>query len=104
MGTEAGSRLNRHRKKFLALLQDPSVLTVVVEHRNRFACFGVEYVEAALAAQGRRLLVVNPAAMDDNLVRDVTDILTSLRTRLYGRRAAAKPPHYAVEAATKVES
>ncbi|MGC4797408.1 IS607 family transposase [Micromonospora saelicesensis] len=104
VGTEAGSRLNQNRKKFLALLQDPGVSTVVVEHRSSFARIGAEYVEAALAAQDRRLLVVNPAAMDDDLVRDVTDILASLRARLFGRRAAAKPAHSAIEAASKVES
>ena len=35
--------------------------TIVVEHRDRFARFGAEYVEAALAASGRRLLVADPA-------------------------------------------
>ena len=63
--------------------------TIVTEHRDRFARFGAEYVEAALAASGRRLLVVDPAEVDDDLVRDVTEILTSLCARLYGRRAAA---------------
>ena len=87
--TEVGSALNGHRKKFLALLRDPAVSTIVVEHRDRFARFGAEYVEAALSAQGRRLLVVDPAEVDDDLVRDVTEILTSLCARLYGRRAAA---------------
>ena len=70
--TEVGSALNGHRKKFLCLLRDPAVSSIVVEHRDRFAQFGVEYVEAALAAQGRRLLVVDPAEVDDDLVRDVT--------------------------------
>ena len=83
-----GSALNGKRRKFLALLRDESVITIVVEHRDRFARFGSEYVEAALSAQGRRLLVVDPAEMDDDLVRDVTEILTSLCARLYGRRAA----------------
>ena len=86
--TEVGSALNGKRRKFLALLRDESVITIVVEHRDRFARFGSEYVEAALSAQGRRLLVVDPAEMDDDLVRDVTEILTSLCARLYGRRAA----------------
>jgi putative resolvase len=45
-------------------------------------------VKAALSAQGRRLLVVDPSGADDDLVRDVTEILTSLCARLYGRRAA----------------
>ena len=96
--TEVGSALNGRRKKFLALLRDPSVSTIVVEHRDRFAGFGAEYVEAALFAQGRRLLVVDPAEVDDDLVRDVTEILTSLCARLYGRRAAANRARKALDA------
>jgi hypothetical protein len=55
----------------------------------RFARFGAECVEAALAASGRALLVVDPGGVDDDLVRDITEILTVLCARLYGRRAAA---------------
>jgi predicted site-specific integrase-resolvase len=98
--TEVGSALNGHRRKFLALLRDPAVSTIVVEHRDRFARFGAEYVDAALAASGRRLLVVDPAEVDDDLVRDVTEILTSLCARLYGKRAAANRAARAIEAAT----
>ncbi len=98
--TETGSALNGKRRKFLALLRDPSVSAIVVEHRDRFARFGVEYVEAALAASGRRLLVVDPAEVDEDLVRDVTEILTSLCARLYGRRAAANRAARAVAAIT----
>ena len=101
--TEVGSVLNGHRKKFLALLRDPTVTTVVVEHRDRFARFGAEYVEAALAAQGRRLLVVDPAEVDDDLVRDVTQILTWLCARLYGRRAGANRARRAVRAVTELD-
>jgi predicted site-specific integrase-resolvase len=96
--TEVGSALNGHRRKFLALLRDPKVATIVVEHRDRFARFGAEYVEASLAASGRRLLVVDPAEVDDDLVRDVTEILTSLCARLYGKRAAANRAARAVKA------
>jgi predicted site-specific integrase-resolvase len=98
--TEVGSALNGHRRKFLALLRDPTVTRIVVEHRDRFARFGAEYVEAALAAQHRALLVVDPAEVDDDLVRDVTEILTSLCARLYGERAAVNRAARAVAAAT----
>jgi predicted site-specific integrase-resolvase len=98
--TEVGSALNGHRRTFLALLRDPQVSTLLVEHRDRFARFGAEYVEAAMAAQGRRLMVADSAEVDDDLVRDVTEILTSLCARLYGRRAAADRARRAVEAAT----
>jgi predicted site-specific integrase-resolvase len=96
--TEVGSALNGHRRRFLALLRDPSVPVIAVEHRDRFARFGAEYVEAALAAQGRRLMVADPSEVDDDLVRDVTEILTSLCARLYGRRAAADRAARAVSA------
>jgi len=98
--TEVGSALNGRRRKFLGLLGDKGVSTIVVEHRDRFARFGAEYVEAAMSASGRRLLVVDPAEVDDDLVRDVTEILTSLCARLYGRRAAANRAARAVAAAT----
>ena len=87
--TEVGSALNGKRKKFLALLRDPKVSVIMVEHRDRFCRFGFEYIEAALAAQGRRLVVVDDAEVDDDLVRDMTELLTSMCARLYGRRAAA---------------
>lgn len=102
--TEVGSALNGKRRKFLALLRDESVTTIIVEHRDRFARFGAEYVEAALSASGRRLLVADPSEVDDDLVRDVTEILTSLCARLYGRRAAANRARRAVAAVTGVAS
>jgi predicted site-specific integrase-resolvase len=70
-----------------------------VERRGRFARFGAEYVGAALSAQGRRLLVVDPAEVDDDLVRDVSEILTLLCVRVCGRRAAANRARRAVEVA-----
>ena len=75
---EVGSALNGRRRKFVALLRDRSVTRIVVEHRDRFCRFGSEYVQAALAAQGRELVVVDNAGVDDDLVRDMTEILTSM--------------------------
>jgi predicted site-specific integrase-resolvase len=86
--TEVGSALNGYRRKFLALLRDPAVTRIVVEHRDRFCRFGPEYVQAALAAPGRELVVVDSGEVDDDLVRDMTEILTSMCARLYGKRAA----------------
>jgi len=97
--TEVGSALNGHRREFLALLRDRSIDTILVEHRDRFCRFGAEYVEAALLAQGRRLVVVDPSEVDDDLVRDATELLTSLCARLYGRRSAAHRATRGVEAA-----
>ncbi len=85
---EVGSGLNGKRKKLLRLLRDRNIGAIVVEHRDRFARFGSEYLEAALAASGRRLIVVDPSEMNDDLVQDMIAILTSFCARLYGRRSA----------------
>lgn len=53
------------------------------------------------AAQGRRLLVVDPVDVDDDLVRELTEVLTSLCARLYGRQAPDGRVHRAVEAVTE---
>lgn len=97
--TEVGSALNGHRRKFLALLRDPSVGRIVVEHRDRFCRFGSEYVQAALAAQGRELIVVDSSEVDDDLVRDMTEMLTSMCARLLGKRAAQNRSRRAIAAA-----
>jgi predicted site-specific integrase-resolvase len=80
--TEVGSGLNGKRRTFLTLLADPTICTIVIEHRDRFAKFGSEYVGASLETNGRRLDV------DDDLVRDMTEVLTSFCARLYGTRVA----------------
>ena len=59
---------------------------------------GAEHVEAVLSVSGRRLLVVDPAQVDDDLVDDVTEILTSLCARLYGPAGAADRAARAVAA------
>jgi putative resolvase len=85
---EVGSGMNGKRRKLARLLADATATTVVVEHRDRLAPFGVEHLEAALSAQGRRVVVVDPDELDDDLVRDMTEVLTSFCARLYGRRGA----------------
>ena len=86
--TEVGSGLNGHRAKLMALLRDRTVDVIAVEHRDRLMRFGAEYVEAALAANGRKLLVVEPTETTDDLVTDMIEVLTSFCARLYGRRSA----------------
>jgi len=51
--TDVGSVLKGQRGKFFVLLPEPAVSTIVVEHRDRFARFGAEYVGAVLSAQDR---------------------------------------------------
>lgn len=85
---EIGSGMNGSRSKVRRLLADPAVTTVVVEHRDRLGRMNTELVEAALSAHGRRLVVLDTGEVDDDLVRDMVEVLTSFCARLYGRRSA----------------
>lgn len=98
--TEVGSGLNGRRRKLHRILADPQATVIVVEHRDRLARFGVEHLEAALSASGRRLVVLDPTETTEDLVRDITEVLTSMCARLYGRRAAKDRAARAVAAAT----
>lgn len=96
--TEIGSGLNGKRPKLMRLLSDVEVTVIVVEHRDRLLRFGCEYLESALSAQGRRLLVADPAEVKEDLVRDLVEVLTSFCARLYGRRAAKNKAQKALAA------
>lgn len=86
--TEVGSGLTGKRPKIRRILSDPSAAVVVVEHRDRLTRFGVEHLEAALSAQGRRIVVIDDGESADDLVRDMIEVLTWMCVRLYGRRGA----------------
>ncbi|GGK71859.1 IS607 family transposase [Sphaerisporangium melleum] len=97
--TEVGSGLNGERPKLARLLRDPSVAVIVVEHRDRLTRFGLEHLSAALQATGRRIVVIDDAEVDDDLVRDMTEVLTWFCARLYGRRSATRRAKAALRAA-----
>ncbi|TDO48431.1 resolvase-like protein [Kribbella sp. VKM Ac-2527] len=96
---EVGSAVHGARPKLKRLLSDPDGSVIVVEHRDRPTRFGVDYIEAALSAQGRTVRVVDEGEVEDDLVRDMTDALTSFCVRLYGKRAARNRAMKALAAA-----
>ena len=101
--TEVGSGMNAKRPRLARLLADGEVARIVVEHRDRLARFGVEHLTAALCAQGRAILVVDEGGVDDDLVRDMTEVLTSFCARLYGRRGARNRALRAITTAKNAE-
>jgi putative resolvase len=74
---------------------------VLVERRDRLCRFGVEYVQGALAACGRRLQVVDSGEVEDDLVREMIEVLSLFCARLYGRRSARLRARRALECAAK---
>ena len=99
--SEVGSGMNGSRAEARRLLADPAVTGLVVEHRDRLARMNTELVEAALAASGRRLVVLDAGEVDDDLVCDMVEVLTSFCARLYGRRSARNRAEKALECAAE---
>jgi predicted site-specific integrase-resolvase len=83
---EIGSGLNDERKKLEKLLLDKSINLIVVEHKDRLARFGLNYIQKLLELDGRRVEIINTQTNDeDDLMQDFVSIITSFVARLYGR-------------------
>ena len=95
---EVGSGVNDARPKFFALLEDPSISVIVVEHKDRASRFGVQYIESLLRLQDRQLEIVNQAENGtEDLLADLTSIISSFCARLYGQRRAKRKTEKIIE-------
>ena len=89
--TEVGSGLNDERKKLESLLLDKSINLIVVEHKDRLARFGLNYIQKLLELDNRHIEIINPQSNDeDDLMQDFVSIVTSFTARLYGRRRSKR--------------
>ncbi|WP_018291638.1 IS607 family transposase [Verrucomicrobium sp. 3C] len=95
---EVGSGMNGHRRGLIGLLRDPKVGVILVEHRDRLMRFGFEFLEAALAAQSRSILVVELNERTDDIMPDLHEVIVSLCATLYGKRSAENRAKKALEA------
>lgn len=95
---EIGSGVNDNRPTFLALLADPSIGRIVIEHKDRGTRFGFRSIETLLKTYGREIEVVNQAenGTEDVLV-DLTSIIYSFCAGLYGQRRAKRKTEQIVQ-------
>ena len=84
---EIGSGLNDYRPKLEKLLLDTKIDVIVVEHKDRLARFGLNYIQKLLEIQGRSIEIVNVVESEkEDLMQDFVSIITSFCARLYGKR------------------
>ena len=88
--SELASGLNESRPKLMKVLTDTNIGIIVVEHRDRLTRFGFNYIEQLLMVQGRRLEVIFPSDTDNDLVDDFIAVITSMASRIYGRRTSKR--------------
>lgn len=86
---EVGSGLDDSRTKLVKLLTDPTEYDILlVEHKDRLARFGFNYIDTLLKSMNKRVEVANASDENSNLVEDMISIVYSFSARLYGSRRA----------------
>lgn len=89
--TEIGSGLNDTRPKLEKLLLDTTISIIVVEHKDRLARFGINYIQKLLEKDQRKIEIVNNVDSDkEELIQDFVSIITSYCARIYGNRRSKR--------------
>lgn len=102
---EVGSGLNDNRKQLANILVDDNYNILVVEHKERLARFGTNYLKILLEKTGKKLEIVNEAENGkDELMQDLVSIITSFCARLYGLRRSKRKTENIVKELTDNEA
>lgn len=85
--SEIGSGLNDQRPKLEKLLCDNNIDIIVVEHKDRLARFGINYIQKLLKLNNREIEIINNIeAEKEDLIQDFISVITSFCARIYGQR------------------
>jgi predicted site-specific integrase-resolvase len=90
---DLGSGMNYHKKGLKRLLSD--ILTgkigrLVIAHKDRLLRFGAELIFAICAAKNVEVVILNQGedtTFEEDLAKDVLEIITVFSARLYGSRS-----------------
>lgn len=93
---DIASGMNGNRPKLNKILSNPEY-DIIIEHRDRLTRFAYEAIESALKAQGRTITVIDTNETEDDLIRDMTEVLTSFCARMYGKRGAKNKAQKALQ-------
>jgi len=91
--SDLGSGMNYHKKGLKKLLGDSihgSVGRLVIAHKDRLLRFGAELVFAICEAKNVEVVILNQGedtTFEEDLAKDVLEIITVFSARLYGSRS-----------------
>lgn len=91
--SDLGSGMNYHKKGLKRLLDDiveGRIGRLVITHKDRLLRFGAELVFAICAAKGVEVVILNQGedtSFEEDLAKDVLEIITVFSARLYGSRS-----------------
>ena len=90
---DLGSGMNYHKKGLKRLLQaiiDGQIDRLVITHKDRLLRFGAELVFSVCEAKGVEVIILNQGedtTFEEDLAKDVLEIITVFSARLYGSRS-----------------
>lgn len=90
---DLGSGMNYHKKglkQLLSAILDNQVGRLVISHKDRLLRFGAELVFAICEAKGVEVVILNrgeDTSFEEDLAKDVLEIITVFSARLYGARS-----------------
>jgi excisionase family DNA binding protein len=90
---DLGSGMNYNKKglkKLLSAIIDGSVGRLVISHKDRLLRFGAELVFAICEAKNVEVVILNQGedtTFEEDLAKDVLEIITVFSARLYGSRS-----------------
>lgn len=88
---EIGSGLNDKRKQLESILKRNDWSIIIVEHKDRLARFGLNYIQVLLQQTNRSIEIINTTDNSkDDLMQDFVSIITSFTARLYGLRRSKR--------------
>ena len=91
--SDLGSGMNYHKKGLKHLLDEileGNVLRLVITHKDRLLRFGAELVFAICEAKNVEVVILNrgeDTSFEEDLAKDVLEIITVFSARLYGSRS-----------------
>ena len=92
--TDLGSGMNYYKKGLTALISrilDDGVKRLVLTHKDRLLRFGAELIFSICEAKGVEVVIINrgeeEASFEEDLAKDVLEIITIFSARLYGSRS-----------------
>ena len=90
---DLGSGMNYHKKglkRLLGAIVEGSIGRLVITHKDRLLRFGAELVFAICEAKNVEVVILNKGAdstFEEDLAKDVLEIITVFSARLYGSRS-----------------
>jgi predicted site-specific integrase-resolvase len=91
--SDLGSGMNYHKKglkRLLGAILDNRVGRLVLAHKDRLLRFGAELIFAICGAKNVEVVILNQGedtSFEEDLAKDVLEIITVFSARLYGSRS-----------------